>query len=78
MRHSGFHVFCENRIQPQEESAMETLARYIIRASFSQEGMEYLADEGTVINLATPQSGSRPCARMTEPGGADGAVLKVV
>jgi len=28
---------------------METLARYIIRASFSQERMQYFADEGTVV-----------------------------
>ena len=51
-RHSGFHVFCGNRIQPKEEEAMESLARYIIRASFSQERMQYLADEGTVIYSA--------------------------
>jgi hypothetical protein len=38
-----------NRIQPKEEEAMENLARYIIRASFSQERMQYLADEGTVV-----------------------------
>ena len=31
---------------------MENLARYIIRASFSQERMQYLADEGTVIYSA--------------------------
>jgi hypothetical protein len=30
-RHSGFHVFCGNRISPDEETAMENLARYIIR-----------------------------------------------
>ena len=48
-RHSGFHVFCGKRIQPKEENAMENVARYIIRASFSQERMQYLADEGTVI-----------------------------
>jgi hypothetical protein len=51
-RHSGFHVFCGNRIQPKEDKAMENLARYIIRASFSQERMQYLADEGTVIYSA--------------------------
>ena len=51
-RHSGFHVFCGNRIQPKEEKAMECLARSIIRASFSQERMQYLADEGTVIYAA--------------------------
>jgi hypothetical protein len=33
----------------KEEKAMESLARYIIQASFSQERMQYLADEGTVI-----------------------------
>ncbi len=38
-RHSGFHVFCGNRIQPKEKKTMENLARYIIRASFSQERM---------------------------------------
>lgn len=30
-RHSGFHVFCGNRISPDDETAMENLARYIIR-----------------------------------------------
>jgi hypothetical protein len=48
-RHSGFHVFCGNRSQNKGDKTMENLARYIIRASFSQERMQYLADEGTVI-----------------------------
>jgi hypothetical protein len=39
-RHSGFHVFCGNRISPSDDTAMENLARYIIRASFSQERMQ--------------------------------------
>jgi hypothetical protein len=51
-RHSGFHVFCGKRILPKEESALENLARYIIRASFSQERMRYLADEGIVTYAA--------------------------
>jgi hypothetical protein len=51
-RHSGFNVFCGNRIQPKEKEAMETLARYIIRASFSQERRQYFADEGTVVYSA--------------------------
>jgi len=38
-RHSGFNVFCGPRIQPGDQQAMENLARYIIRASFSQERM---------------------------------------
>lgn len=37
-RHSGFNGFCGPRIHPREEAAMENLARYIIRASFPQEG----------------------------------------
>jgi hypothetical protein len=48
-RHSGFQVFVGPRILPGEEEAMETLARYIIRASFSQERMTYLPEESKVI-----------------------------
>jgi len=48
-KHTGFNVFCGNRIAPTDETAMENLARYIIRASFSQERMQYLDQEGTVV-----------------------------
>ena len=48
-RHSGFNVFCGPRIQPGEEEAMENLARYIIRASFSQERMTYISEESKVV-----------------------------
>jgi hypothetical protein len=48
-RHSGFNVFCGPRIYPREETAMENLARYIIRASFSQERMSYVQEEGIVV-----------------------------
>jgi hypothetical protein len=51
-KHSGFHVFCGNRISPKDDTAMENLARYIIRASFSQERMKYLDQEGTVVYTA--------------------------
>jgi len=34
-RHSGFHVFCENRIRPKDETIIENLVRHIVRASFS-------------------------------------------
>ena len=47
-RHSGFNVFCGARIQPGEEEAMENLAGYIIRASFSQERMTYIPEESKV------------------------------
>ena len=49
-RHSGFQVFVGPRILPREEEAMEKLARYIIRASFSQERMTYLPEESKVIH----------------------------
>jgi hypothetical protein len=48
-RHSGFQVYAGPRIQPGEEEGMENLARYIIRASFSQERMTYLPGESKVI-----------------------------
>jgi len=51
-RHSGFNVFCGNRISPKDDTAMENLARYIIRASFSQERMTYLDQEATVAYTA--------------------------
>jgi hypothetical protein len=51
-RHSGFQVYCGERIFPQDETAMENLARYIIRASFSQERMQYLAEPSKVVYRA--------------------------
>ena len=51
-KHSGFNVFCGNRISPKDDTAMENLARYIIRASFSQERMRYQEKEGTVVYRA--------------------------
>jgi len=48
-RHSGFNVHCGPRIQPGDGQAMENLARYIIRASFSQERMIYIPEESKVI-----------------------------
>lgn len=48
-RHSGFNVSCGPRIQPDDEEAMENLARYVVRASFSPERMTYLPDESQVL-----------------------------
>ncbi len=48
-RHSGFNVFCGPKIQPGDENAMENLARYIVRASFSQERMTYVPEEAKVV-----------------------------
>ena len=46
--HSGFNVFCGPRIQAGDQQAIENLARYIIRASFSQERMTYIPEESKV------------------------------
>jgi len=43
------NVFCGPRICSREEKAMENLARYIIRASFSQERMTYVKEESKVV-----------------------------
>jgi len=48
-RHSGFNVHFGPRIQPDDKEAMENLARYVVRASFSQERMTYLPDESQVL-----------------------------
>jgi len=40
--HCGFQVFCGTRISPEEETAMESLARYILRASFLHKRMTCL------------------------------------
>jgi len=42
-RHSGFNAYCGKAIWPHNEEGLENLARYIIRASFSQERMSYIA-----------------------------------
>ena len=43
--HSGFHVHVGERIRPEDEKGLENLARYIIRACFSQERMVYIPME---------------------------------
>ncbi len=48
-RHSGFNVFAGERIQPREKKSLETLAAYLIRATFSQKGMGYSPHEATVV-----------------------------
>ncbi|MBC8387689.1 MAG: transposase [Actinobacteria bacterium] len=47
-RHSGFGVYCGKRINPKGARSTENLARYIIRASFSQERMKYFPYEAKV------------------------------
>jgi hypothetical protein len=40
--YSRFHVHIGERIRPDDEQGLENLARYIIRACFSQERMVYI------------------------------------
>ena len=51
-RHSGFNVYCGNTIWPHNEEGLENLARYIIRASFSQERMTYIATDKSADGTA--------------------------
>jgi len=47
-RHTGFSVYSGKRIYPKDKISTENLARYIIRASFSQERMKYYPDRPMV------------------------------
>jgi hypothetical protein len=44
-RHSGFNVYIGDRIYPSDKTGLGNLARYIIRACFSQERMVYVPAE---------------------------------
>ena len=46
-RHSGFNVYCGPTIWPNNDQGLEDLARYIIRACFSQERMRYIPAKDT-------------------------------
>ena len=72
---------CGNRISPNDETAMENLARYIIRASFSQERMTYLDHEATVDDTAKacpgPRSGNGKDAKVFDaPVSSTGQALE--
>lgn len=47
--HSGFNVYCTDRIYPRYTQSMENIARYIIRASFSVERLSYISEASKVI-----------------------------
>ena len=59
--HSGFHVYLGPRIWPDDEKGLENLARYIIRACFSQKRMVYIpaqdASDGTAKVIYTSKDG---------------------
>ena len=54
--HSGFNVYCTERIYPRETKSIENLARYIIRASFSQERLNYIREDSKVIYKSKKES----------------------
>jgi len=43
--HSGFHVYIGDRIYPSDKTRLGNLARYIVRACFSQERMIYIPEK---------------------------------
>jgi len=51
-RHSGFHVYIGDRITPSDKTGLGNLARYIIRACFSQERMIYVPAEDSADGVA--------------------------
>jgi len=51
-RHSGFNVYCGPTIWPNNDKGLEDLARYIIRACFSQERMSYIPAKDAMNGLA--------------------------
>ncbi|WP_291460325.1 transposase [Desulfobacula sp.] len=50
--HSGFHVYIGDRIYPQDTTGLGNLARYIVRACFSQERMIYVPVEESTDGVA--------------------------
>ena len=62
-RHSGFNVYCGAAIWPHDEDGLENLARYIIRASFSQERMMYVPVHESSDGTAKVIYESKACPR---------------
>jgi hypothetical protein len=51
-RHSGLHVYISDRIYSDDKTGLGNLARYIIRACFSQEPMIYIPAEESTDGIA--------------------------
>ena len=58
-RHSGFNLYCGRSIWPNNDQGLEDLARYIIRACFSQERMTYIPVKDTLDGQAKVIYGSK-------------------
>jgi Putative transposase len=50
--HSGFHVYIGSRIWPDDKNGLENLARYIVRACFSQQRLVYIPVEKSADGVA--------------------------
>jgi hypothetical protein len=81
-RHSGFNVHCGLRIQPGDEKAMENPAQYVVRASFSQERMNYIPKESKVVYRSKDWKSEKTfdaleflAAMCSQQGKTDGALL---
>jgi hypothetical protein len=68
-RHSGFNVYCGPTIWPNNDQGLEDLARYIIRACFSQERMTYIFSQK--LGAADPENLSDRSAVLPKVPGAD-------
>jgi hypothetical protein len=59
--HSGFHVYVGNKIRPDDEAGLENLAKYIVRACFSEQRMIYIpvekSSDGTAKVIYTSKDG---------------------
>ncbi len=59
--HSGFHVYVGNKIESDDKTGLGNLARYIIRACFSQERLVYIpvekSNDGVAKAIYTSKDG---------------------
>jgi len=51
-QHSGFNVYCGPPMKPWDDEGTERLARYIVRAPFSQERMTYIQEHESPDRVA--------------------------
>ena len=65
--HSGFNVYCGKAIWPHNQEGLESLARHIIRASFSQERMTCVAANDSCAGVAKIIYQSKDEVRMEHP-----------
>lgn len=51
-QHSGFNIYCGQRVSPFDDESLERLAQYIIRAPISQERMTYIPENESKDGVA--------------------------